>query len=423
MVVNRKKLEKLFIVCILTAFTGQVYLNPFSSGFRFSFSVSALSLMLMYFKDISVLTATNAVGISIFFFRTFVYMLGNPEGDMATAVSLYAPGAIFYSLYGILFEMMNVRDKLNKPEQLVIALWFCDSISNIVEVVLRKNRIDHPFEGVVLAMILMGIMRSLVTLSIYYITSYYMSRYEREQKDKKYKELIFFMASLKSELFFLRKSIVDIEEAMKKSYRLYEQLQDTHLKDDALLVAKDIHEVKKDYIRVVSGIEKTLSEENENLHMSMKEIYHIIRDNTQKLIDLNGKNIHLHFHYEQNFLTGDFYQLISVLNNLILNAIEAIEDMGSIVITQEIANEDCIFKITDTGKGIDASDVDLIFEPGFSTKFNPTTGEMSTGIGLTHVKHIVENHFQGSISVSSEKGVGTIFTIHIPLSKIMHRKW
>ncbi|WP_330602847.1 ATP-binding protein [Anaerosolibacter carboniphilus] len=415
---NRKKLEKLFIICILTAFTGQIYLNPFSSGFRFSFSVSALSLMLIFFKDIPIMTATNAVGISIFLFRTFVYLIGNPGADISSAVILYAPGAIFYFLYGILFQMLNVRDKSGKGENIILSLWLCDSISNIIEVAVRKSRIDHPFEIVVLVLILMGLMRSIITIAVYEVINYYMHRYEREQKDRKYKELILFMASLKSELFFLRKSIVDIEEAMRRSYRLYEQVQDRELKDEALMVAKDIHEVKKDYIRVVSGIEKTLSEEDKSLYMSVKEIYHIIKDNTEKLIEMNEKNILLRFKYQQNFITRDYYQLISVLNNLIINAIDAIEETGIISITQEVSGKTCLFKVRDNGKGIDKSDLDLIFEPGFSTKFNPVTGEMSTGIGLTHVKHIIEKHFSGHLEVSSSKDGGTTFTIQIPLSNI-----
>lgn len=418
MIANRKNLEKIFILCVLTAFTGQIYLNPFASGFRFSFSVSALSLMLIFFKDISVMAATNAVGVSIFLFRSFVYLLGNPEADIASAVTLYAPGAIFYVLYGILFELLSVRDKLGRGEQIILSLWLCDSISNIIEVAVRKSRIDHPFEIVVLVLILMGLMRSIITIIAYEVINYYMHRYEREQKDRKYKELILFMASLKSELFFLRKSIVDIEEAMRRSYRLYEQVQDKTLKDEALMVAKDIHEVKKDYIRVVSGIEKTLSEEDKSLYMNLKEIYYIIKDNTEKLIQVNHKNIYMRFNYQKNFITKDYYQLISILNNLITNAIDAIDEVGVIRITQEIHGENCLFKVQDNGKGIDKSDLDIVFEPGFSTKFNPITGEMSTGIGLTHVKYIVENHFGGQLQVNSSKNVGTTFTIQIPCSKI-----
>jgi two-component system sensor histidine kinase YcbA len=103
---------------------------------------------------------------------------------------------------------------------------------------------------------------------------------------------------------------------------------------------------------------------------------------------------------------------------LITNAIDAIEETGIISISQETSGSFCFFKVLDNGKGIDQSDIDLVFEPGFSTKYNAITGEMSTGIGLTHAKHIVERHFDGRLEVRSNKDEGTTFSIQIPFSKI-----
>lgn len=420
---DQKKVEKIFATCILTVFLGQIYLNPFSSRFRFSFSVTALSLMLLYFKDISINLATSMVGLFMFIFRSFVYIVGNPEATFAQAFEIHYPVVLFYVFFGILFDMLHIREKINKMEIFLLSLWFCDSMANIIEIALRNESIEYSFEGVILAIILMGALRSILTLLIYTLSIYYMQRFERDRKENKYRELILFISSLKTELFFLRKSITDIEEAMKRSYHLYERLQNTELKDDALLVAKDIHEIKKDYMRVVAGIEKALSEENENLSIDIKDIFAIINDNTKKFIVSQNKNIALRFKYMHNFQTKDFYQLISILNNLIINAIESIDEVGIITITEEIEKTTCIFRVIDNGSGIDREELEYIFEPGFSTKFNPMTGEMSTGIGLTHVKHIVENHFQGEISVSSKKDTKTVFTIKIPIKKIMNRKW
>ena len=420
---DQKKVEKIFATCILTVFLGQIYLNPFSTGFRFSFSVTALSLMLLYFKDVSINLATTTVGLFMFIFRSFVFIAGNPEATFAQAFEIHYPVVLFYVFFGILFDMLQIREKINKLEIFILSLWFCDSMANIIEIALRNESIEYPFESVILAIILMGAMRSILTLLIYSLSVYYMQRFERERKETKYRELILFISSLKTELFFLRKSITDIEEAMKRSFNLYEKLRDTEQRDDALLVAKDIHEIKKDYMRVVAGIEKALSEEHENLSMDIKDIFAVINDNTKKLIASKNKNIILRFKYKHNFQTKDFYQLISILNNLIINAIEAIDEVGIITITEEIDKTDCVFRVIDNGGGINKEELEYIFEPGFSTKFNPMTGEMSTGIGLTHVRHIVENHFQGEISVTSKKDAKTVFMVRIPTRKIMNRKW
>ncbi|QZY53829.1 ATP-binding protein [Crassaminicella profunda] len=415
----KKRIEKLFVISMVTVFMGQIYLSPFSTTFRFSLGVVTLSLLLIYFKDISVITAANIVGIWVFLFRCFVYMVSHPSVSLEQVIPLYYPVGIFYILFGILFKILDIRNKLNRSIVFTASLWFCDSVSNMVEVFLRKEMGVYSFERVILAIILIGMIRAVFTIYIYHGVSYYKDRYDREQREKKYRELVLLIANLKAELFFLRKSTLDIENAMNKSYDLYEKLEQSTLRDEALLVAKDIHEIKKDYIRVVTGIEKTLQEENASLLMSIEEIFKIIKGNTQKFIDIQNKNIILRFKYKNDFKISQFYPLISILNNLIINSIESLEDVGVITVTEKIDGENCVLQVQDNGSGIEEEDIDLVFEPGFSTKFDRITGEMSTGIGLTHVMHIVENHFNGKISVESEKNKKTVFTITIPMKTII----
>jgi len=68
-------------------------------------------------------------------------------------------------------------------------------------------------------------------------------------------------------------------------------------------------------------------------------------------------------------------------------------------------------RITDTGSGISKEDLSKIFEPFFSTK-----GQKGTGLGLAVIWGIIDNH-NGSITVDSEPGKGTTFTIRLPLSQ------
>jgi len=68
--------------------------------------------------------------------------------------------------------------------------------------------------------------------------------------------------------------------------------------------------------------------------------------------------------------------------------------------------------IADTGHGIPGEVIEKVFEPFFTTK---EFGQ-GTGLGLTVVKGIIEEH-QGSIAVASEEGKGTTFTIRLPRSE------
>lgn len=93
-----------------------------------------------------------------------------------------------------------------------------------------------------------------------------------------------------------------------------------------------------------------------------------------------------------------------VMNNLIINAIQAIGISGTIKIEIEKKDNEIIIRVTDSGKGIAKDAIDKIFVPLFTTK------QSGTGLGLTSVKTIINNH-KGTISATSPP---TIFTITLP---------
>jgi signal transduction histidine kinase len=115
-------------------------------------------------------------------------------------------------------------------------------------------------------------------------------------------------------------------------------------------------------------------------------------------------------------VTGNEQQLQQVIMNLALNALEAMEHGGRLTIgTQHQSLPDkatasaglCI-QIRDTGCGIAPEHRSRLFSPFFTTKVN------GTGLGLHLTRRIIEEH-QGSISVESTVGRGTLFTILLPL--------
>jgi two-component system NtrC family sensor kinase len=107
----------------------------------------------------------------------------------------------------------------------------------------------------------------------------------------------------------------------------------------------------------------------------------------------------------------DRSQIEQVLVNLLLNAIQAIEDQGAITISSDKMPDGSRVKvaISDTGCGIPPEHMTKIFEPFFSTKAK------GTGLGLAVSYGIVQKH-QGRISASSgPAGRGTVFTLELPM--------
>lgn len=103
-------------------------------------------------------------------------------------------------------------------------------------------------------------------------------------------------------------------------------------------------------------------------------------------------------------------QLNQVFMNLLINASQAINGWGKITIRTWTEHQDIYVAIGDTGTGITTENIHKLFEPFFSTK----EGEGGTGLGLSIVKEIVKKH-RGDITVESELGKGTVFTVRLPL--------
>ena len=105
--------------------------------------------------------------------------------------------------------------------------------------------------------------------------------------------------------------------------------------------------------------------------------------------------------------TGEINQ---ILMNLMVNAGQAVGDNGLITVKTAMHKNTVQIDIQDNGSGIDPSHLDKLFDPFFTTK---PVGE-GTGLGLAISYGIIQDH-DGEIEVNSELGVGTTFTIRLPV--------
>jgi signal transduction histidine kinase len=111
------------------------------------------------------------------------------------------------------------------------------------------------------------------------------------------------------------------------------------------------------------------------------------------------------------WVTGHRGELVDVVLNLVVNAVQAREEGRPNRVVLELGRDGphAFLRISDTGKGIPPTHLKRLFEPFFTTK---APGE-GTGLGLNLARKIVLSH-GGSIDVSSEVGVGSTFTVRLP---------
>jgi two-component system sensor histidine kinase YcbA len=77
-----------------------------------------------------------------------------------------------------------------------------------------------------------------------------------------------------------------------------------------------------------------------------------------------------------------------------------------------------VFRIIDNGKEISDDIKELIFEPGYTSKYDPNTGLISTGLGLAHVKMLTE-HLNGTISINSPRKGEKEFMLAFPTDELI----
>jgi len=159
------------------------------------------------------------------------------------------------------------------------------------------------------------------------------------------------------------------------------------------------------------------------LDFARKEEYHLgltdLNDTVDRALELVqheilARGIKLDFNADPKLppILASQDHLQSVWLNLLLNAIDALDKTpGEIVVATRRASDEIHVSVTDNGKGIPPERLTRIFEPFYTTK----KAGRGTGLGLSVTHRIVKQH-GGSIRVESQVGVGSTFTVVLPLS-------
>lgn len=403
------RIKKLFfIVAIITLFA-EVYFYPFQSVLKFSVGVIVFNFLILSIEDFSEITLGILSGIGVFVVRSIISIIIF-HYNIYNSFTLNFPSFFYYLTLGILIRVTNLRKYKNNILYSFLLLAILDSASNIFEVLIRKNISINIFKIILLA----AIIRSLIVYLLILAHKRQKLFILNEEHQERYSQLNLLISNVQCEMFYLKKSMKDIEEVMSKSYSLYEDYKcNEELNERTLNIAREVHEIKKDYYRVTKGLEALINNLEDDENMTLSTVFTIINDNTNRYIKANKLSVKLVFSLGKDFQIKCYYNLFAILNNLIINSIEACENNCTIRISEEEHEGNIYIKVIDNGRGIEQDILPYIFNPGFTTKFDEYTGKSSTGIGLFHVKNIIED-LKGSISVKSHFEQGTTFTLTIP---------
>lgn len=194
-----------------------------------------------------------------------------------------------------------------------------------------------------------------------------------------------------------------------------------HLYQQIQFGDKTMEEVKP----MITKISETLIREIDSLNNIANDFSKFARPITEEftVVDVNtsvASILNLYQHDERLYLWTDLSkeplpvfaapdELKRVLLNLVKNAMEALPQGGLVVIRSYLYDDNAFVEVIDNGSGIAEDLKSRIFVPNFSTK---NTG---TGLGLAICKKVIEAH-KGGIEFASAAGLGTTFTLRIPIS-------
>jgi signal transduction histidine kinase len=187
------------------------------------------------------------------------------------------------------------------------------------------------------------------------------------------------------------------------------------LKSDPLSAGskKAVEIMERDAVRVRTFIQNflqfakkpELTLQRASLEGTLRELLYV----SQARAESKGIEVHLDWPADLPPVPVDLGLIHQVFNNLLKNAIEAMDGGGRLDIAARV-DRDCLeVRIADSGPGISPEVKERIFDPFFTTK-----GKQGTGLGLAIGKTIVEAH-RGTIACESEPGCGTAFILSLPL--------
>lgn len=114
-------------------------------------------------------------------------------------------------------------------------------------------------------------------------------------------------------------------------------------------------------------------------------------------------------------VTGSPEDLALAVRNLLDNAVRYSEPGGMVTVRVEQQQDGAVVSVSDTGAGIPQRDLERIFERFYRVDVARSRATGGTGLGLSIVRHVVQSH-GGTVSVDSQLGVGSTFTIRLPLA-------
>lgn len=418
----------LIFVSIFITLAGELKFYPFQGSFRIGLGIPIFFLFLLWTRKIPAIMAGCIVGIFVVIFRITLDLYFNSSLHFNSELLLHFSSLFYYVTYSLFFYLAKINKIHHRPLLIGFFAVLIEMPACMMELLIRHMILGNLINFTMISQILIiSFIRSFFTLSFFYIIMLNRAKHLAEQQLKQNSHMILLISNLYEESVQLKKSLQNAEDITRDCYTLYQHLLDTNailnvyeLREKLLGIAGQVHEIKKDNQRIYAGLSKMIADGNSTDYMRIDEISRIIIETNKKYAYSLDKNIEFHTVINEDFPTMHVYTILSIINNLVSNSVEAIEEYGSIKLSICKIHDLIEFRVSDNAGGIPENKKELIFKPGYTTKYD-NSGKPSTGMGLPYVKYVV-NNLQGTmVAEQNTEKLGTVFVIQLPLSNLTQK--
>lgn len=410
---------------------GELKFYPFHDTFRVSLGTPIFFFFLLLLRKFSAIIIGVCTALSIFFFRVGLDWLTHDHFDFITASQMRYPAALYYVMYALLFYILRVNQFHQRPWIIGLLGITIEILASLTELVFQHMAVgDFLTMSKLFQIFIIAIFRSFFVLSFFSMMKLYEGQLREWQIRQKNHQLLMLLSNLYEEAVHLKKVLQNAENIMKTSYDLYRDLDEAkhypelsleEFSKRALRIAGEVHEIKKDNQRIFAGLSKVIVDEKFVDYMNIYELVPLIIRTNETYASSLGKKIEFRYRVEGEHQEYHVYLVLSLINNVVVNAVEAIQDKGTITICVTMENQFVSFQVEDDGPGVSEKYRSLIFKPGFTLKYDET-GTASTGIGLSYVKELTEE-LGGEVTLQNGlKHSGASFIIKIPVYSLVERR-
>jgi signal transduction histidine kinase len=224
-----------------------------------------------------------------------------------------------------------------------------------------------------------------------------------------------FILDLSHELRTPLTSIRGWLEALRKNYvhetekpQIYENME-----KETMRLIRLIHELM-DLEKIRAG----KVELKRNLY-EVRDLFELVQDTLSWMAEEKGISLRVELpDHDRLFIYGDYDRLLQILVNLAKNGLQFTTE-GEVVLSAGQTETETVIRVRDTGIGMKEEEMERIWERFYKADPSRARNRGETGLGLSIVKQLVELH-GGEISVASEWGKGTCFTLKFPFSSSGH---